>query len=49
MDSQETLAFSTLSGVRPMIETLPLEQAGEAYERMMSGAARFRMVVTTGN
>jgi D-arabinose 1-dehydrogenase-like Zn-dependent alcohol dehydrogenase len=49
MDSQETLAFSTLSGVRPMIETLPLERAGEAYERMMSGAARFRMVVTTGN
>jgi D-arabinose 1-dehydrogenase-like Zn-dependent alcohol dehydrogenase len=46
MDSQDTLAFSALSGVRPMIETLPLERAGEAYERMMSGAARFRMVLT---
>jgi D-arabinose 1-dehydrogenase-like Zn-dependent alcohol dehydrogenase len=46
MDSQDTLAFSTLSGVRPMIETMPLERAGAAYERMMSGAARFRMVLT---
>lgn len=48
-DSQDTLAFSVLSGVRPMIETLPLERAAEAYERMMSGDARFRMVLTTGN
>ena len=47
-DSEDTLAFSVLSDVRPMIETLPLEQAGEAYERMMSGQARFRMVLTTG-
>jgi D-arabinose 1-dehydrogenase-like Zn-dependent alcohol dehydrogenase len=47
MDSQDTLAFSALSGVRPMIETVPLERAGDAYERMMSGAARFRMVLTT--
>jgi D-arabinose 1-dehydrogenase-like Zn-dependent alcohol dehydrogenase len=47
MDSQDTLAFSTLSGVRPMIETMPLERASDAYERMMSGAARFRMVLTT--
>lgn len=49
MDSQDTLAFSALSGVRPMIETLPLERAGEAYDRMMAGDARFRMVLTTGN
>jgi D-arabinose 1-dehydrogenase-like Zn-dependent alcohol dehydrogenase len=47
-DSEDTLAFSALADVRPMIETLPLEQASEAYERMMSGAARFRMVLTTG-
>jgi D-arabinose 1-dehydrogenase-like Zn-dependent alcohol dehydrogenase len=44
-DSEETLAFSTLSGVRAMIETVPLAQAPQAYERMMSGKARFRMVV----
>jgi D-arabinose 1-dehydrogenase-like Zn-dependent alcohol dehydrogenase len=37
-----------LADVRPMIETLPLERAAEAYERMMSGEARFRMVLTTG-
>jgi D-arabinose 1-dehydrogenase-like Zn-dependent alcohol dehydrogenase len=49
MDSQDTLAFSALSGVRPMIETMPLERAAEAYERMMSGDARFRMVLTTGS
>jgi D-arabinose 1-dehydrogenase-like Zn-dependent alcohol dehydrogenase len=48
MDSQDTLAFSALSGVRPMIETMPLERAAEAYDRMMSGEARFRMVLTTG-
>jgi D-arabinose 1-dehydrogenase-like Zn-dependent alcohol dehydrogenase len=47
-DSEDTLAFSVLAGVRPMIETLPLEQAAEAYERMMSGQARLRMVLTTG-
>jgi D-arabinose 1-dehydrogenase-like Zn-dependent alcohol dehydrogenase len=47
-DSEDTLSFSALADVRPMIETLPLEQAAEAYERMMSGAARFRMVLTTG-
>lgn len=49
MDSQDTLNFSALSSVRPMIETMPLEQAAEAYDRMMSGAARFRMVITTGH
>jgi len=47
-DSEDTLAFSALSGVRPMIETRPLEQAAEAYEKMMNGDARFRMVLTTG-
>ena len=47
-DSEDTLNFSALSGVRPMIETLPLEKAAEAYEKMMAGDARFRMVLTTG-
>ncbi|HEX3798341.1 MAG TPA: alcohol dehydrogenase [Verrucomicrobiae bacterium] len=46
MDSQETLAFSALSGVRSMNEAFPLERAAEAYERMMSGKARFRVVLT---
>jgi propanol-preferring alcohol dehydrogenase len=45
IDSQDTLAFSVFWGVRPMIEVFPLEKAREAYERMMSGAARFRVVV----
>ena len=48
IDSEDTMEFSALAGIRPMIETMPLEQAAEAYERMMSGAARFRMVLTTG-
>jgi D-arabinose 1-dehydrogenase-like Zn-dependent alcohol dehydrogenase len=48
-DSEDTLNFSALSNIRPMIETMPLERAAEAYERMMSGAARFRMVITTGH
>ena len=48
IDSEDTLAFSALSNIRPMIETMPLERAAEAYERMMSGNARFRMVITTG-
>lgn len=47
-DSEDTLQFSALSGVRPMIETFPLEEAGKAYEKMISGDARFRMVITTG-
>ena len=46
IDSQDTLAFSTLSGVRPMIETMPLASAAEAYARMMRGDARFRVVLT---
>ena len=45
-DSEDTLRFSELTGVRPMIETYPLEKAGEAYERMMSGKAEFRVVLT---
>jgi D-arabinose 1-dehydrogenase-like Zn-dependent alcohol dehydrogenase len=49
IDSQDTLWFSALSGVRPRIETLPLEEAAEAYERMMAGQARFRMVLTIGS
>ncbi len=47
-DSEDTLAFSVLADVRPMIEIRPLEEAAEAYERMLSGQARFRMVLTTG-
>jgi D-arabinose 1-dehydrogenase-like Zn-dependent alcohol dehydrogenase len=45
-DSEDTLRFAELTGVRPMIETYPLEQAAEAYERMMSGKAQFRVVLT---
>lgn len=45
-DSQETLNFCALTGIRPMVETFPLEQAAEAYDRMMSGKARFRVVLT---
>jgi D-arabinose 1-dehydrogenase-like Zn-dependent alcohol dehydrogenase len=47
-DSEDTLDFSALSGVRPVVETFPLERATDAYERMMSGEARFRVVITTG-
>ena len=49
MDSQDTLSFSVLSGVRSMNEVFPLERAPEAYERMISGKARFRAVLTTGH
>jgi D-arabinose 1-dehydrogenase-like Zn-dependent alcohol dehydrogenase len=45
-DSEDTLNFAELTGVRPMIETYPLERAGEAYARMMSGKAQFRVVLT---
>jgi D-arabinose 1-dehydrogenase-like Zn-dependent alcohol dehydrogenase len=48
IDSEDTLAFSALTGVRPTIETMPLERAAEAYDKMMRGEARFRMVLTTG-
>jgi D-arabinose 1-dehydrogenase-like Zn-dependent alcohol dehydrogenase len=45
-DSEDTLRFAELTGVRPMIETYPLEQAAEAYARMISGKAQFRVVLT---
>ena len=49
IDSQDTLSFTALSGVRPLVEVFPLERAAEAYERMLSGKARFRVVLSTGN
>jgi D-arabinose 1-dehydrogenase-like Zn-dependent alcohol dehydrogenase len=49
IDSQDTLSFSLLTGVRAMNEVFPLERAAEAYEHMMSGKARFRAVLTTGH
>ena len=48
-DSEDTLAFSVRHAVRPMNELFPLEQAASAYDRMMSGQARFRVVITTGS
>ena len=45
-DSEDTLRFAELTGVRPLIETYPLEKAGEAYARMISGKAQFRVVLT---
>lgn len=45
-DSEDTLRFCELSGVRPMVETYPLEKAAEAYARMKSGKAEFRVVLT---
>jgi propanol-preferring alcohol dehydrogenase len=45
IDSEDTVAFSVLENIRPMIETVPLEQAAEGYARMMEGKARFRMVL----
>jgi D-arabinose 1-dehydrogenase-like Zn-dependent alcohol dehydrogenase len=45
-DAEDTLRFSELTGVRAMIETYPLEKAAEAYARMMSGKAQFRVVLT---
>src|SRR5262245_16830082 len=45
-DSEDTLRFAELTGVRPMVETYPLEKAAEAYARMMSGKAEFRVVLT---
>src|SRR5467141_3523521 len=47
IDNEDTLAFSVLENIRPMIETFPLEQAADAYARMMKGKARFRMVLVT--
>ncbi|HEY6119426.1 MAG TPA: alcohol dehydrogenase [Pyrinomonadaceae bacterium] len=45
-DSEDTLRFAELTGVRPMVETYPLEKAAEAYARMISGDAQFRVVLT---
>jgi D-arabinose 1-dehydrogenase-like Zn-dependent alcohol dehydrogenase len=47
-DSEDTLRFAELTGVRPMIEKYPLEKAAEAYARMMSGHAQYRVVLTMG-
>jgi D-arabinose 1-dehydrogenase-like Zn-dependent alcohol dehydrogenase len=44
-DSEDTLRFAEMLGVRPMIEKLPLAKAAEGYARMMSGRARFRVVL----
>jgi D-arabinose 1-dehydrogenase-like Zn-dependent alcohol dehydrogenase len=49
MDSEDTMKFSAMTGVRPMTETFPLERAQEAYDRMMSNKARFRVVLTMGS
>jgi alcohol dehydrogenase/propanol-preferring alcohol dehydrogenase len=49
IDSQDTMEFCARTGVRSMNELYPLERAAEAYERMMSGKARFRVVLTTGS
>lgn len=48
VDSEDALKFSVLSGVRAQIETMPLDRAPEAYQRMLDGDVRFRMVLTTG-
>ena len=48
IDSEDTLKFSSLFGVKAMIEKYPLDKAPEAFERMMSGKARFRVVLETG-
>jgi alcohol dehydrogenase, propanol-preferring len=47
VDAEDTLAFSVLENIRPMIETFPLEQAADAYARMIQGKARFRVVLVT--
>jgi D-arabinose 1-dehydrogenase-like Zn-dependent alcohol dehydrogenase len=47
-DSEDTLNYCGLTGIRPMVETFPLEQAAAAYDRMLSGKARFRVVLTMG-
>jgi len=46
IDEEDTLSFSVREQVRPIIETVPLERAGDAYVRMMRNEARFRMVIT---
>ena len=47
IDSEDTMKFAAMTGVRPMTETFPLERAQEAYDRMISNKARFRVVLTT--
>ncbi|MER6736768.1 alcohol dehydrogenase [Streptomyces puniciscabiei] len=47
-DVEDTMAFSALHGIRPMTETVPLDAAGEAYQKMLAGKARFRMVLSNG-
>ena len=49
IDSEDTMNFAAMTGVRPMTETCPIEKAQEAYDRMMSNQARFRVVITTGS
>ena len=49
IDWEDTLNFSVLTGIRPMIERYPLEKAAEAYQQMISGKARFRVVLTMGD
>jgi D-arabinose 1-dehydrogenase-like Zn-dependent alcohol dehydrogenase len=48
-DSEDTLQFSALTGVRPMIERFPLGKAADAYDQMISGRARFRVVLTVAS
>jgi alcohol dehydrogenase, propanol-preferring len=48
-DEQEAVEFSLLENIEPMIEVMPLSKARDAYERMMAGKARFRMVLVTEN
>jgi len=48
IDNEDTLGFSLMQGIKPMIETVPLEKAEEGYRKMMSNKARFRMVLTVG-
>jgi D-arabinose 1-dehydrogenase-like Zn-dependent alcohol dehydrogenase len=48
IESEDTLKFSAITGIRPLIEKYPLEKAAEAFDRMMSGEARFRVVLETG-
>lgn len=49
IDNEDTLAFSVLENIRPMIETVPLEEAADGYARMLQGKARFRMVLVTND
>ncbi|HEY8793818.1 MAG TPA: alcohol dehydrogenase [Gemmatimonadaceae bacterium] len=49
IDSQDTMRFSALTGVRPIVQELPLEKAAEGYKLMMDNKARFRVVLTMGN